>query len=69
MSKRKCWRMKWENDFALNEDVISIYCDLEKACNTTWRVGNLREAELKNYLPKFIVFLKRCIFNVRLQHN
>ena len=59
--------------FALNEHVISIYFDLEKAYDTTWRVGilrDLRAAGLRGYLPKFIEqFLKRRTFNVRVQNT
>ena len=59
--------------FALNEHVISIYFDLEKAYDTTWRVGilrKLRAAGLRGYLPKFIEqVLKRQTFNVRVQNS
>ena len=58
--------------FALNEHLVSIYIDLEKAYDMTWRYGimrDLRDIGLRGYMPKFIEqFLKNRTFKVRLQN-
>jgi len=54
--------------FVRNEHVISIFFDLEKAYDMTWRYGilaDMHEAGLRGSLPKFIAkFLRRRNFRV-----
>ena len=56
--------------FANNEHFISIFFDLEKAYDMTWRQGilrNLHNAGIRGLLPKYIeCFLKLRVFRVRL---
>ena len=58
--------------FVLSEDQVSIFFDLEKAYDMTWRGGILRDLEtagLKCYLPKYIEqFLGNRYFKVRLEN-
>ena len=56
--------------FALKQHHITIFFDLEKAYDTTWRYGILKELyeiELRGELPKFIqCFLKTRRFQVQI---
>jgi ribonuclease HI len=56
--------------FAHNEHVISIFFDLEKAYDTTWKYGIMNDLHRKGFrglLPKFIdEFLKDRTFNVKV---
>ena len=58
--------------FALNEQFVYLYFDLEKAYDMTWRYGIMRDLRgigLRVYMPKFIEhFLKNKTFKVRLQN-
>lgn len=58
------------NGFARNEHVVSIFFDLEKAYDTTWKYGimkDLFDMGLKGRLPNFISnFLSDRHFNVRV---
>ena len=43
-------------NFAFGEHMVSVFFDLEKASDTTWRYGILRDmyaAGLREYLPKY----------------
>jgi hypothetical protein len=56
--------------FVRRERVVSVFFDLEKAYNTTWKYGILRdlhEAGLRGRLPEFIsYFLANSLFRVRV---
>ena len=56
--------------FIKNNHVVSIFFDLEKAYDTTWKYGILKDMHnhgLRGHLPLFIEnFLKDRIFNVRI---
>ena len=58
------------NAFSKNEHVVSIFFDLEKAYDTTWKYGILKDLfdmGLKGNLPNFISnFLSDRHFNVRV---
>ena len=58
--------------FVLGEHQVSIFFDLEKAYDMTWRRGILRDLEtagLKSYFPKYIEqFLGNRYFKVRLEN-
>ena len=57
-------------EFLNREHVVSIFFDLEKAYDTTWKYGikkNLHEMDLRNRLPLFIQnFLSERKFRVRV---
>ena len=59
--------------FVKNQHTVGIFFDLEKAYDTTWKGGiikDLHEMGLKGRLPLFIDnFLKRRKFKVRLDHE
>ena len=61
------------NAYANNEHLISIFFDIEKAYDTTWRYGILKDLHnlgLRGRLPKFIEkFLQNRNFKVRLNNN
>jgi hypothetical protein len=61
---------KIRNAFVRGEHVVSVFFDLEKAYDTTWKYGILRDlhdAGLRGKLPIFIQnFLKDRTFRVRL---
>ena len=56
--------------FINNDHVVSIFFDLEKAYDTTWKYGILKDMHkhgLRGHLPLFIGnFLKDRSFNVRI---
>ena len=56
--------------FIKNDHVVSVFFDLEKAYDTTWKHGilkDLHESGLRGNLPVFVEnFLKERIFNVRI---
>ena len=56
--------------FKKNDDIVSIFFDLEKAYDTTWKYGILKDMHkhgLCGHLRKFIGnFLKDHSFNVRI---
>ena len=58
--------------FAKGEHLISIFFDIEKAYDMTWRYGILKDIHdtgLRGYMPKFIAeFLKARKFKVKLQN-
>ena len=57
------------NVFAKKEHVLSIFFDLEKAYDTTWKHGilsNLYDLDFRGHLPTFIDgFLSHRLFQVR----
>ena len=56
--------------FVNKEHAVSIFFDLEKAYDTTWKYGILKDLHnigLKGHLPNFIkFFLSHRNFNIRL---
>ena len=56
--------------FVLNEHFVSVFYDLEKAYDTTWRYGillDLADARLKGRTPLYIKkFLENIQFNVKI---
>jgi len=59
--------------FANGEHVVSVFFDLQKAYDTTWRHGILKDlynVGMRGHLPMFIKnFLRNRTFNVRLGNN
>ena len=59
--------------FARNEHCVSVFYDLKKACDTTWRYGILRDLydiELRGNLSKYIsAFLRDRRLRVRFGQN
>ena len=58
--------------FALGEHMVSVFFDLERAYDMTWKYGilrDLRDAGLRGYLPKYVrEFLMDRKFQVRIQN-
>ena len=58
--------------FALGEHMVSVFFDLERAYDKTWKYGilrDLRDAGLRGYLPKYVrEFLMGRKFQVRTQN-
>ena len=55
----------------VNEHFVAIYFDLEKAYDTTWREGSLRNvytSGMRGYWQKYVEhFFQQREFNVRIQ--
>ena len=56
--------------FIRGEHIVAVFFDLEKAFDTTWKYGILRDLHkmgLRGYLPQFIEnFLKNRSFQVKV---
>ena len=59
--------------FALDQYYVSVFFDLEKSNDTTWRYGirkDLHTCGLRGRLPLYIAgFLRRRVFNVRIANS
>ena len=62
-----------KKSFVLGEHFVSVFFDLEKAYDQTWRYGILRDMHsmgLRGLIPKFISeFLKHRTFKIKLQNH
>ena len=62
-----------KKSFVLGEHFVSVFFDLEKAYDQTWRLGILRDMHsmgLRGLIPKFISeFLKHRTFKIKLQKS
>ena len=62
-----------QDSFAIRKHLVTVFFDLEKAYDTTWRYGILKKMHewgFRGQLPFFVKnFLEECYFRVRIDNT